>query len=235
MDAARPGQGRAIRDLPAAHRRPRRLDTRPVAQPHGRPPCATAPRRRGAAGRPRRCTTCSTSSPAPCACRYAAASREHAGPSRTSCAARCVLGRHAAVIVPPPGADAAGVGVRTRGATEGTACACELNPMLGVIGMAAPPSRRRSAPATSQQLESIAISIAPVVENARLYPGSATAASGSASTCSTAWRARCVAVGHAGPDPHLQPRRRGAARLPRGGRCSGAAARRRCSARTVRR
>src|SRR5207253_7413885 len=45
--------------------------------------------------------------------------------------------------------------------------ACAVNPSLGVIGMA----RRRGEPLTASdvtQLESIALSIAPVVENARL-------------------------------------------------------------------
>jgi PAS domain S-box-containing protein len=81
------------------------------------------------------------------------------------CGARCVLG-DMGIMVPPPGSDAA-TWAFEREERQKACLACDLNPMLGVIGMA---RHRGSALAAGdvQQLESIAISIAPVVETARL-------------------------------------------------------------------
>jgi PAS domain S-box-containing protein len=83
------------------------------------------------------------------------------------CGARCILG-DARVLAPPPGpaADTWTYDVEER---QRACLACEQMPLLGVIGMA----RRRGAPALASGdvmlLESIAMSVAPMIENARLY------------------------------------------------------------------
>jgi PAS domain S-box-containing protein len=83
------------------------------------------------------------------------------------CGARCILG-DMALLAPPPG-PAADVWAHDREERQRHCMTCELMPLLGVISVA----RRRGSPALtaadSQLLESIALSIAPVVENARLY------------------------------------------------------------------
>jgi len=83
------------------------------------------------------------------------------------CGARCILG-DPAVIAPPPGA-AAEKWAFEREERQRQCLSCDLMPMLGVIGMA----RRVEAPPLGSGdvtlLESIALSVAPVVENARLY------------------------------------------------------------------
>ena len=83
------------------------------------------------------------------------------------CGARCILG-DAQVLAPQPGTSAESWAAerdeRQRGCLK-----CELMPLLGVIGMA----RHRGAPPLGGSdvtlLESIALSVAPMVENARLY------------------------------------------------------------------
>src|SRR6185295_10218331 len=83
------------------------------------------------------------------------------------CGARCILG-DAGVMVPPPGR-AAERWTAEREERQGHCLSCELMPMLGVIGMA---RRTGAMPITATDvtlLESIALSVAPVVENALLY------------------------------------------------------------------
>jgi len=86
---------------------------------------------------------------------------------RERCGAHCILG-DAAAIAPPPGT-AAEAWAFEREERQAHCIACPHLPSLGVIGMA----RRRDAPplqsADVTLLESIALSVAPVVENARLY------------------------------------------------------------------
>src|SRR5262249_25959439 len=83
------------------------------------------------------------------------------------CGARCILG-DAQVLAPPPG-PLADAWADEREERQRTCLGCDLMPLLGVIGMA----RRDGAPAISPNdvmlLESIALSVAPMVENARLY------------------------------------------------------------------
>jgi PAS domain S-box-containing protein len=83
------------------------------------------------------------------------------------CGARCILG-DVEVMVPPPG-PAAEIWAHDRDERQRHCMGCELMPLLGVIGVA----RRKGTPAMSAQdtqlIESIALSVAPVVENARLY------------------------------------------------------------------
>jgi two-component system, NtrC family, nitrogen regulation sensor histidine kinase GlnL len=83
------------------------------------------------------------------------------------CGARCPLG-DASILAPPAGAAAeAWAGERER--RQQHCLRCEVLPLLGVIGMA----RRHDAPHLGASdvmlLESIALSVAPMVENARLY------------------------------------------------------------------
>lgn len=83
------------------------------------------------------------------------------------CGARCVLG-DALALAPPPGT-AAQVWAADRDERQARCLSCELMPVLGVIGTA----RRRGGPPIGPGdvalLESVALSVAPVVENARLY------------------------------------------------------------------
>jgi PAS domain S-box-containing protein len=83
------------------------------------------------------------------------------------CGARCILG-DAAAIAPPPG-PAAERWLADREEREKRCLSCELLPALGVIGFA----RRTAGPAIGSSdvalIESIALSIAPMVENAALY------------------------------------------------------------------
>ena len=90
-----------------------------------------------------------------------------AADARATCGTRCVLG-DAAILVPPPGnaADAWAYDLEER---QRDCLGSDHMPLLGVIGMA----RRRGAavlaPADVMLLESIALSVAPMIENARLY------------------------------------------------------------------
>ena len=83
------------------------------------------------------------------------------------CGARCILG-DVSLLAPPPGAAAEGWAV-DRDERQGNCLACEFMPILGVIGMARPSTDVSLGPADVTLLESIAHSVAPIVENARLY------------------------------------------------------------------
>jgi two-component system, NtrC family, nitrogen regulation sensor histidine kinase GlnL len=83
------------------------------------------------------------------------------------CGARCILGDAALFAPPPPPGDQGWTAEREE--RQQHCLRCDLMPVLGVIGMA-----RRSAVAPDDEsdvalLESIALSVAPVVENARLF------------------------------------------------------------------
>ena len=87
------------------------------------------------------------------------------GETHELCGARCILG-DAAVLVPPPG-PAAAAWAAEREARQQHCLRCEFMPLLGVLGVG-----RAAGPAFPAaevtMLESIALSIAPVVENASL-------------------------------------------------------------------
>jgi PAS domain S-box-containing protein len=83
------------------------------------------------------------------------------------CGARCILG-DAALLVPPPGGDAESWAV-DRDDRQKHCLACEIMPLLGVIGTVRGTDEPPLSPADLTQLESIALSVSPVVENARLY------------------------------------------------------------------
>ena len=96
--------------------------------------------------------------------------RSQAGPlteSHELCGGRCVLG-DASNLVPPPGAAAAEWPI-AREEGQRHCVGCELMPILGVIGMARAVDAPPLTTADVTLLESIALSVAPVVENARLY------------------------------------------------------------------
>jgi len=83
------------------------------------------------------------------------------------CGARCILG-DMDVLAPPPG-PAAEVWAHDREERQRHCLTCELMPLLGVVAVG---RREGAAPlvaADAQLLESIGLSIAPIVENARLY------------------------------------------------------------------
>ncbi|TMQ52830.1 MAG: PAS domain-containing protein [Candidatus Eisenbacteria bacterium] len=83
------------------------------------------------------------------------------------CGARCILG-DAALFAPPPPPDDQGW-TAEREERQHHCLRCDLMPVLGVIGMA---RRVAVAPDDGRDvalLESIALSVAPVVENARLF------------------------------------------------------------------
>ena len=85
------------------------------------------------------------------------------------CGARCILG-DAAVLAPPPGPAAAGWAAG-REERQRHCLHCDVMPLLGVLGVARGGGPRPDARFTTSEvtmLESIALSIAPVVENARL-------------------------------------------------------------------
>jgi PAS domain S-box-containing protein len=82
------------------------------------------------------------------------------------CGARCILG-DTAILVPPPG-DAAERWAYEREERQAGCLACELMPQLGVIGVAARRGEREIGTEDGMLLESIALSVAPVVENAKL-------------------------------------------------------------------
>jgi PAS domain S-box-containing protein len=83
------------------------------------------------------------------------------------CGARCALG-DAIVVAPPPGR-AADHWTVEREERQRHCLGCDLMPILGVIGMARPTVAPPLTAADVTLLESIALSVAPVVENARLY------------------------------------------------------------------
>ena len=82
------------------------------------------------------------------------------------CGARCMLG-DVASIAPPPGPAAAGWAV-DREEREKRCLGCELMPALGVIGFARVAGAPPIGAGDVALLESIALSIAPMVENAAL-------------------------------------------------------------------
>ena len=88
------------------------------------------------------------------------------------CGARCIVG-DATVLVPPPGA-AAETWAADREQRQRHCLNCDLLPLMGVLGVARSRHGRRDRPTGPFQatditmLESIALSIAPMVENASL-------------------------------------------------------------------
>ena len=87
--------------------------------------------------------------------------------SHELCGRRCVLG-DASNLVPPPGPTAEAWSIE-RDEGQRHCLNCELLPILGVIGMARAAAVAPLTTADVTLLESIALSVAPVVENARLY------------------------------------------------------------------
>jgi two-component system nitrogen regulation sensor histidine kinase GlnL len=83
------------------------------------------------------------------------------------CGVRCVLG-DATVMAPPPG-PAAESWALEREERQRHCLGCELLPLLGVIGTARTRGRPALGPGDVTLIESIALSVAPMVENARLY------------------------------------------------------------------
>jgi PAS domain S-box-containing protein len=83
------------------------------------------------------------------------------------CGARCILG-DIALLAPPPGAKAEGWAM-DRDERQRHCLQCELMPILGVIGMGRGEGAAPLSSSDGTLLESIALSVAPVVENARLY------------------------------------------------------------------
>ncbi len=83
------------------------------------------------------------------------------------CGAHCVLG-DVRTLVPPPGAAAAEWALELE-ESQRRCVGCELMPSLGVIGMARPAGGPPVSVADVTLLESIALSLSPVIENARLY------------------------------------------------------------------
>jgi PAS domain S-box-containing protein len=83
------------------------------------------------------------------------------------CGARCILG-DAALLAPPPG-PAAETWAIERDERQRHCLNCELMPIMGVIGMGRSSGESALEPSDVTLLESIALSVAPVVENARLY------------------------------------------------------------------
>ena len=94
------------------------------------------------------------------------------GETHELCGARCIVG-DATVLVPPPG-PAAETWAADREERQRHCLHCEFMPLLGVLGVARAGDGRGEDPADPFQtseitmLESIALSIAPVVENASL-------------------------------------------------------------------
>src|SRR5436190_9704019 len=84
------------------------------------------------------------------------------------CGGGCLLG-DIAVLAPPPGAAAAASWQDERDRRQRQCLACDLMPVLGVIGMARSGSTVPLGAAETTVLESVALSVAPVVENARLF------------------------------------------------------------------
>ena len=94
------------------------------------------------------------------------------GETHEVCGARCIIG-DAALLAPPPG-PAAGRWAADREERQRHCLRCEFMPMLGVLGVGRARTARGAHPAPPfstgeiTMLESIALSVAPVVENARL-------------------------------------------------------------------
>jgi PAS domain S-box-containing protein len=97
--------------------------------------------------------------------------RSHAvlpiGEPHELCGARCILG-DAAAIAPPPGPEALGWS-EDREARQRHCLECEVMPTLGVIGMGRAAGAPPLGPAEVNLIESIALSVAPVIESAGLY------------------------------------------------------------------
>jgi PAS domain S-box-containing protein len=97
--------------------------------------------------------------------------RSHAvmpsGDAHELCGARCILGDIES-IAPPPGPAADGW-MLEREERQRQCLSCEVLPLLGVIGAARGPARPALGPPDVTLIESIALSVAPMVENARLY------------------------------------------------------------------
>jgi len=87
--------------------------------------------------------------------------------SAEACGPRCMLG-DSTLLAPPPGPSSEDWAIE-REERQRRCLACPRMPVLGVIGMA----RRRDAPPVGgndiTMIESIALSVAPLVENTRLY------------------------------------------------------------------
>ena len=83
------------------------------------------------------------------------------------CGARCIVGDLRA-LAPPPGAAAAQWAAQ-REERQARCIQCEFMPVLGVLGIARRRGGTGAGPADVALLESIALSVAPMVENARLY------------------------------------------------------------------
>lgn len=82
------------------------------------------------------------------------------------CGERCMLG-DAMLLAPPPGAEAHDAALQ-REMRQRTCLQCEWMPTLGVIGVARDAAHPASPAADLALLESIALSVAPMLETARL-------------------------------------------------------------------
>ena len=87
--------------------------------------------------------------------------------SHELCGARCALG-DPGLLAPPPGPGAETWAIE-REERQRHCLGCELMPMMGVIGMARDAEASPLEGSDVTLVESIAMSIAPVVENAQLY------------------------------------------------------------------
>ena len=83
------------------------------------------------------------------------------------CGAGCILG-DMALLAPPP-LPAAERWTEDRDDRQRRCLSCDLMPVLGVIGMGRSASAPALGPAETTVLESVGLSVAPVVENARLF------------------------------------------------------------------
>ena len=89
------------------------------------------------------------------------------GESGESCSERCVLG-DSAFLAPPPG-EAASRWLGEREEAQRRCLSCPRLPALGVIAAARAQGAPPLTPSDVTLLESIALSVAPMVENARLF------------------------------------------------------------------
>ena len=83
------------------------------------------------------------------------------------CGARCMMG-DVEVIAPPPG-EAGETWAHDRDERQRHCLGCDLMPQMGVIGFARREGQPEMSAADVQLLESIGLSVSPVIENARLY------------------------------------------------------------------